>query len=144
MKSTKFSDVLHLLLHMAGSKEPATSERLSRSINSNAVVVRRIMVGLRERGFVRSEKGHGGGWRLSCDLRQVTLFDVYAAVGAPSVFAIGNRSEAAVCRVEQAVNLATANILHDAEALILEKFRNTTLAGLHDIIERDGRNRAHQ
>ena len=72
-KSTKFSDVLHLLLHMAGSKEPVTSESLSKAMQTNPVVVRRIMAGLREQGFVTSEKGHGGGWLLSCDLKKVTL-----------------------------------------------------------------------
>jgi DNA-binding IscR family transcriptional regulator len=55
-KSTKFSDILHILLHMAISKESITSKKLAKSMDTNAVVVRRTMAGLRERGLVSSEK----------------------------------------------------------------------------------------
>lgn len=55
-KSTKFSDILHLLLHMANSQEAKTSEKLAKAMQTNPVVVRRIMAGLRKQGFVTSEK----------------------------------------------------------------------------------------
>lgn len=135
-KSTKFSDVLHILLHMVGSEEPVTSEMLAKAMETNPVVVRRIMAGLRERGFVRSQKGHGGGWSLSCDLRKVTLYDVYEAVGAPTMLAIGNRAESSECLVEKAVATATGNAFEEAENRLIAKFRNTTLADLHDIIKK--------
>lgn len=57
------------------------------------MVIRRIMGGLRERGYVRSEKGHRGGWTLACDFSKRTLRDVYEALGEPSLLAIGNRTE---------------------------------------------------
>lgn len=135
-KSTKFSDVLHILLHMAGSRDPATSETLAKSAQTNPVVVRRIMAGLRERGFVQSEKGHGGGWLLSCDLKKVTLHDVYKAIGAPTMLAIGNRAESSKCLVEKAVNTATSHAFRDAESMLIVKFRSTTLADLHNIIKK--------
>ena len=118
-KSTKFSDVLHLLLHMAGSKEPVTSESLSKAMQTNPVVVRRIMAGLREQGFVTSEKGHGGGWLLSCDLKKVTLHNVYEAIGSPTMLAIGNRTESSECLVEKAVNTATGNAFREAEKMLI-------------------------
>ena len=49
-----------------------TSEMLARAMGTNPVVIRRLMAGLRERGFVQSEKGHGGGWTIACDLAAVT------------------------------------------------------------------------
>ena len=58
----RLSDILHILLHMAEFDGPVTSETLSQVMPSNPVVVRRIMAGLRDAGYVRSEKGHGGGW----------------------------------------------------------------------------------
>ncbi len=135
-RSTKFSDVLHLLLHMAGSKEPATSESLAKAMQTNPVVVRRTMAGLREQGFVTSEKGHGGGWLLSCDLKKVTLHDVYEAIGSPTLLAIGNRTESSKCLVEKAVNTATDNAFREAENALIAKFRNTTLADLHKVIKK--------
>ncbi|HWU24499.1 MAG TPA: Rrf2 family transcriptional regulator [Candidatus Paceibacterota bacterium] len=135
-KSSKFSDVLHILLHMATSSEAVTSETLAKAMQTNPVVVRRMMAGLRERGLVRSEKGHGGGWELSCDLTKVTLLDIYKAVESPTLLAMGNRNENSKCRVEKAVNDATQDALEDAEALLLRKFRGVTLAKLQASIKK--------
>jgi DNA-binding IscR family transcriptional regulator len=99
-------------------------------MDTNPVVIRRIMAGLRERGYVRSEKGHGGGWTLACDLAQVTLRDVYVALGSPSLLAMGNRTEAPGCLVEQAVNAALGRTFEEAEALLLSRFGEVTLAAL--------------
>lgn len=129
-RDSRLSGVLHVLLHMAQEPGPVTSEVLARAMNTNPVVVRRIMAGLRESGYVESEKGHGGGWRLACDLAKVTLRDVYAALGCPSLLAIGNRSETPECLVEQAVNAALGKSFRDAEAMLLERLGEVTLASL--------------
>jgi hypothetical protein len=73
-------------------------------MTTNPVVVRRVMGGLREQGYVRSEKGHGGGWEIACDFNEVTLRDIYEALGEPVLLAMGNRTEMPGCLVEQAVN----------------------------------------
>jgi DNA-binding IscR family transcriptional regulator len=93
-------------------------------------VIRRIMAGLRDRGYIRSEKGHGGGWTLGCDLSEVTLRDIYTALGCPSLFAIGNRKEAPGCLVERVVNAALDEAFHDAEVLLLSRLGEVTLAML--------------
>lgn len=126
----RLSGVLHVLLHMAEQSGPVTSEALAAAIDTNPVVIRRIMAGLRERGYVRSEKGHGGGWTLACDLSKVTLFDIYTALGSPALLAMGNRVETPGCLVEQAVNAALAKTFEDAEALLLARLGQVTLARL--------------
>jgi DNA-binding IscR family transcriptional regulator len=137
------SGVLHVLLHMAEQRRPVTSELLARAMATNPVVIRRVMAGLRDQGYVRSEKGHGGGWELACDLSQVTLRDIYTALGSPSLLAMGNRTEAPGCLVEQAVNAALDRAFGEAEALLLARFGEVTLARLsadfHDrLIARGG------
>ncbi|MXP40816.1 Rrf2 family transcriptional regulator [Altererythrobacter soli] len=129
-RDSRLSSVLHLLLHMAEHDGPMTSEMLAKAMTTNSVVVRRIMAGLRDRGYVRSEKGHGGGWTLACDLATLTLRDVYEALGEPSLLAIGNRTEAPGCLVEQAVNAALGPAFDGAEAFLLERFGAVTLAEL--------------
>lgn len=121
---------------MAEAEGPVTSETLARMMRTNPVVIRRILAGLREKGFVSSEKGHGGGWRLSRDLNTVTLHDIYAALGTPAIFAIGNRSESPGCLVEEAVNTAMNQAFRDAEALLLARFREVTLAELSRHVHR--------
>lgn len=127
---SRLSGVLHVLLHMAEMDRPATSEMLAKTIGTNPVVIRRIMAGLRDKGFVRSEKGHGGGWTLACDLSKVSLRDIYDALGCPSLLAIGNRRESPQCLVEQAVNAALDQAFRDAEALLLSRLEGVTLAAL--------------
>lgn len=133
MKSdSRLPDVLHLLLHMAEQGEMVTSERLAQIMQTHAVVVRRMMAGLRRQGIVRSEKGHGGGWCLARPLDQLTLADIYNALGEPSLFSIGHRHAAPECLVEQAVNAMLGQALADARALLLERFAQVTLAQLKD------------
>lgn len=129
-RDSRLSGVLHVLLHMAEYEGPATSEVLAKAMDTNPVVIRRTMAGLREQGYVRSEKGHGGGWTLACDLSKVTLRDIYTALGSPSLLAMGNRTEAPGCLVEQAVNAAVDQAFDDAETLLLARLGEVTLAML--------------
>ena len=129
-RDSRLSRMLHVLLHMARSDGPVTSELIARMLGTNAVVVRRTMAGLRDAGLVRSEKGHGGGWSLACDLAHVSLLDVHVALGEPTIFAIGNAAESPGCLVEQAVNVALEGALRDAAALLTARLRGVTLADI--------------
>lgn len=126
----KLSGVLHMLLHMAESQAPVTSETLARAMNTNPVVVRRLMAGLRKAGFVASAKGHGGGWVLGCPLSAMTLGDVHAALGAPPFVAAGLRDEQSNCLVEQAVNEALGTAYAEAEALLVSRLHGVKLSVL--------------
>lgn len=129
-RDSRLSGALHVLLHMAEQDGPVTSEVLAKAMGTNPVVLRRILAGLRDQGYVRSEKGHGGGWTLARGLSDITLRDVYAALGSPSLLALGHRREAPGCMVEQAVNAALGRAFHDAEALLLSRLGEVTLATL--------------
>ena len=133
-RNSQLSGVLHVLLHMAERHGPMTSEALSRAMDTNPVVIRRIMAGLRDHGYVRSARGHGGGWTLAHDLSRVTLRDIYTAIGCPPLLAIGNRTESPGCLVEQEVNAALGEAFHDAEALLLARLADVTLASLSNAL----------
>lgn len=136
-RGDKLSDVLHVLLHMAEMKEPATSEVLARAMGSHPVVVRRLMAGLRRAGFVASAKGHGGGWVLGCPLSAMTLGDVHAALGAPPFLAVGPRGTPSGCLVEQAVDTALGAAYQEAEALLAARLHGVKLSDLaHDFHQR--------
>ncbi|EJL82777.1 putative transcriptional regulator [Polaromonas sp. CF318] len=132
MKSKgRLSAVLHALLHMAHRGGPMTSDELAACLRTHAVVVRRTMAGLREAGFVVSERGHGGGWVLARDLASVTLLDVQMAVGdAGSAPAHGESPHADGCVIEQSVQRALAGSLREAEALLMKRLGEVTLADL--------------
>ncbi len=127
---SRLSSVLHALLHMAEHDGPMTSEALSQCLNTNPVVVRRTMGLLRKAGLVKSDRGHAGGWRIAVDLSIVTLRQLHEALGEPAIFAVGNRNERPECLVEQSVNAALDSAFAEAEALLLSRFADITLASL--------------
>ena len=127
---SRLSRMLHVLIHMDRHQGPVTSDLIAQMLNTNPVVVRRTLSGLREAGYVASEKGHGGGWVLARPLDEITLRDVYAALGEPTVFAIGVAADDPACLVEQAVNAALNEAFTDAEALLLARLGEVTLAAL--------------
>lgn len=122
--------MLHVLLHMARHDGPMTSDEIAHMLSTNPVVVRRTMAGLRDSGYVRSEKGHGGGWLIAADLETVTLLDVHRAVGGPRLFAIGNDHPNPDCAVEKVVNEALEDVLREAEALLVARLGTVTIAEL--------------
>jgi Rrf2 family protein len=129
-RDSRLSSMLHILLHMAHAGRQVTSEDLARMLQTNPVLVRRTLAGLREKGLVAAEKGHGGGWVIAKPLEAITLYDVYEGLGEPALFAIGHRSEDSRCLVERAVNAALDQTLAEAQALVLERLKAVTLAEL--------------
>lgn len=130
IRDSRLSGVLHVLLHMAEHDGPVTSELLAKAMHTNPVVIRRIMAGLKAKGYVQSERGHGGGWTLGQGFGRLTLRDIYTALGAPALLAIGNRSDNPSCLVEQAVNAALDDTFAAAEALLVQRLGEVTLAEL--------------
>src|SRR3989344_1747964 len=129
-RDSRLSNVLHALLHMAEMEGPATSEAMAQAMQTNPVVVRRLMAGLRYAGFVSSAKGHGGGWVLSCPLTDITLRDIYEALGAPTLLAGGNREENTRCTRQPAGDRALTDACRAAEEALLARLGAVTLAQL--------------
>lgn len=127
--------VLHALLHLDQMKAPATSDVIGQMLGTNPSVVRRTMAGLRKAGLVSSTKGHGGGWLLAKSLSDITLGDVYDALGAPPLFALGPAVDAPSCLMEQAANAATARALDCAAKTFSQELAAITVADLAEDFE---------
>jgi len=130
--------MLHVLLHMGQSQEPVTSETIARVLQTNPVVVRRTMAGLRDHGYVNSIKGHGGGWTLAQPLAGITLLDIYRALEEPNIFAFGWAEDHDNCLIERAVNDQLEKSLSDAQALLLASFGKVTLQNIYDKVKKQG------
>ncbi|GLU33085.1 Rrf2 family transcriptional regulator [Trinickia caryophylli] len=132
---SRLSRTLHVLLHMARHDGPMTSDTIAAMLCTNPVVVRRMLSGLREQGYVESAKGHGGGWQLTRDLDTLTLLDIYRAVGEPALFSDLLTGDHPHCLVEQAVNAKLGTTMQEAQAALLERFRDISLGSLSQEIE---------
>ncbi|MBS0907376.1 Rrf2 family transcriptional regulator [Pantoea dispersa] len=129
-RDNRLSRSLHALIHLDRHVKRATSDAMAKMLGTNPVVVRRMMSGLREKGYLVSEKGHGGGWELRADLRDITLLDVYQAIGSPALFSIGPAADSSPCLVEHAVDARLDQALGEAEALLLQRFSQITVADI--------------
>lgn len=78
--SSRFTVAVHILtLVSIQSNELSTSEWIAESVNTNPVVIRRIMGRLKKAGLVEVRLGTGGA-TLQKSLDDITLLDVYKAV----------------------------------------------------------------
>lgn len=132
---TRLSRMLHVLIHMGRHEQPATSDTIAQMLGTNPVVVRRTMALLKEQGYVSSEKGHRGGWKLARPLAEITLLDIHEALGSSSIFAIGLSTDHPECLVEQAVNAALTDAFDAAQALLVQRLGSVTLEQLAEDFE---------
>ncbi len=78
--SSRFTVAVHILSLLAiSSNVLCTSEWIAGSVNTNPVVIRRIMGMLKKSGMVSVTSGTGGASLLK-NLNEITLLDVYKAV----------------------------------------------------------------
>ena len=127
----RFSVALHILAHLAEAEEhPTTSEVLAAHCQTHPVVVRRSLAGLREAGIVASVKGHGGGWTLARPPATISLREVYAVLGERGELVPGPESSPDGCLIEAAIGDALDGFYAEAEALLLRRLDEITLADL--------------
>ncbi|MDR0271128.1 Rrf2 family transcriptional regulator [Paenibacillus sp.] len=79
--SSRFSVAIHILCLLAINKDKTTntSEFIAGSVNTNPVVIRKVMSMLKGAGLVHVRAGVAGA-ELAKDLPEITLLDVYKAV----------------------------------------------------------------
>src|SRR5687767_11168101 len=87
--NSQFSMAVHVLAMLARSEgENVKSDYLARSVNTNAVVVRRLLGELNHANLVVSQSGVHGGTRLARCPKDINLAEVYKAVNCGGVFAL--------------------------------------------------------
>lgn len=80
MINSRLAVAIHIMVLMASNpRETISSEWMASSVNTNPVVVRRIMGMLRKAGLLTSRAGKTGGV-LTKDPAHITLLDIFRAV----------------------------------------------------------------
>jgi Rrf2 family protein len=131
--SSRFTVAVHvltLLAHGAGGGEPMTSEYIAGSVNTNPVVIRRLLARLREAGLVRSQSGPGGGWQLVAPARRISLRDVYRAVDPEPLFPFHASAPNPRCTVGRSIQAALGGHYADARRAVERDLEKTTIADL--------------
>jgi DNA-binding IscR family transcriptional regulator len=131
MTSSRFTVAIHILTLLAFcGREALTSEFIAGSVNTNPVVVRRLLAILREARLVASQGGPGGGWHLLRDPRELDLGQVFEAVEGSALFPLHAATPNPRCPVGKHIQEALAGIFQEAQAALAQNLSRTTIAAL--------------
>jgi len=130
-KSSRLSIALHALVHLhAQPDRQLTSAALATCLMTNAVVVRRILGELREAGIVNAAKGPNGGWSLARPAADITLRQVYQAMGERLLVRTESDPGDRDCAIVRSVDRVMHDFLDDAEALLAARLARVRLSDI--------------
>ena len=98
-ENSRFAVAAHALTLMSLEARPLTSEFIAGSVNTNPVVIRRVLALLRSARLVASKGGARGGWRLTRAPEAITLRDVFRATEEPRLFSFPGQPPSPLCPV---------------------------------------------
>lgn len=123
-------------LYQRRGHEVATSEQIATSVNTNPVVIRRLLAKLSKAGLADSRRGAGAGWMLARDLAAITLLDVYQAIEPGPIFALHPATPNPECVVGHGIGPALTAVYDDVEAALCRELAKTTLEDvLRDVLK---------
>ena len=133
MINSRFTVAVHLLALLAAGRRrfpgsPVTSDMASESVNTNPVVVRRILGDLRRNGIVSSQPGPNGGWFMERAPEEITLRDVYRAVEDDQLFSMHHSTPNAQCFIGCHIQEALRVYFREAEEAMEAKLAERTIA----------------
>ncbi|MFB9660183.1 Rrf2 family transcriptional regulator [Glycomyces mayteni] len=129
--SSRSAVAIHALTMLARwSERTLTSAEIADSLESNPVLVRRVLGSLREAGLVGSTEGRGGGWNLERSPRDISLYDAYAAVEAGPVLVGHAHPPSRECEVGRNIQALLETEFREAEQAMEERLGRTTIADL--------------
>ena len=98
--SSRIAVAAHILVFLAWRRgNLVASPEIARSVNTNPVVVRRIIGALRQAGLVEVQAGVAGGARLARSAAEITLLDAYRAVEVDALFSLHPQAPRRECSI---------------------------------------------
>ena len=128
--------VLAVLAYKEGDR--VTSALLAGSVNTNPVIIRRLLLALQRAKLVDTCKGAGSGSRLSRSPRRINLDQVYRAVENAEPFASPSRKPNAACPVGKCIRETLDRVFTSAQCALERDLEKTSLADVMDTVKASG------
>lgn len=126
--SSRFATAIHVAAMMADKPhEPVTSDYIASSVNTNPVVIRRLMGSLKAAGIVGSQTGAAGGFVLKRKPVEITLGSLFRAVECTRLFRV-HPDPSPNCPYGKAIEGVMKQVSADAETALLKSLDSKTLA----------------
>jgi Rrf2 family protein len=127
--SCRFAMAVHVLTLLAYREgDRVTSALLAGSVNTNPVIIRRLLLALQRAKLVDTCKGAGSGSRLNYAPKRINMAQVYRAVEAAESFKTPRRKPNEDCPVGQCMREELGKIFASAENALERDLEKTTLA----------------
>ena len=132
--SSRFAVAIHVLTLLArAGDEPLKSEQVAKSVNTNAVVIRRILCALSRAELVTSQTGAAGGYKLAYPPKRITLLEVYEAIEAGDVFSLHRQPPDRECFVGMNIETVLGGVLAEVGTAVESVLAKITI---ENVLER--------
>lgn len=125
--------VMTVLAYKEGDR--VTSAFLAGSVNTNPVIIRRLLLALQRAKLVDTCKGAGAGTRLSRAPSRINLAEIYRSVENCEPFATPRGKPNTACPVGNCIREALDKVFVSAQLALERDLEKTTLAGLIDTVK---------
>jgi Rrf2 family protein len=110
--------------------EPLKSEQVAESVNTNPVVIRRMLCELAQADLVVSQTGAMGGSKLARKPGAITLLDVYRALEFRGVFSLHRQPPSPRCPVGVNIETVLSNVLEEVDSAVEKVLSEITIKDL--------------
>jgi Rrf2 family protein len=136
--NSQFAIAVHILAMLAKScDERIKSDYIAKSVNTNPVVIRRLLSTLYENGLVVSQTGMCGGSCLTRKASDIGLLEVYRAVTKGEIFSMHPNTPDQNCFIGKNIHTVLEKLQMEIDEAIEEKLSKYTLQDVLEIVERE-------
>lgn len=126
--NSQFSMAVHILALLAeAGDDNLKSDQIARSVNTNPVVIRRVLGQLNNAGLVVSQTGAFGGTKLAKPPDSISLREIYRAVPCGEVFALHGRAPDQDCPVGRNIEAVLCELQKEIDRSVAEKLGELSL-----------------
>ena len=132
LSSSRFVVAVHVMSLLAhyGKNGPVCSAIIAKSVDTNPVVIRRLMSQLESKTLVTSTSGRAGGFVLGRPADEITLSQIYQAVEDEQVFRVHRSSENPHCDAARQIFKALMPKLAEASQAMTAALSRTKLSDI--------------
>src|ERR1051326_8406111 len=138
--SCRFAMAVHVWAVLAYKKgERVSSQLLASSVNTNPVIIRRLLLALQQADLVDTRRGPGFGTQLTRLPSQINLAQVYGAVEEEAPFVLPRKRANGACPVGRGISTAMDKVIGAAHEALKRELAKTTLASVLHTATADAR-----
>ena len=138
--NSQFAIAIHILTVLAKNREEKVkSDYIAGSVNTNPVVIRRLLCDLNQANLVISQTGATGGTKLAKCPNEISLAEIYRAVSCGNTFAL-HRQTNDDCPIGKNIQLVLQKLQTEIYQVVEEKLTEFSLQSILEAVEKENFN----